>query len=96
MRKEQIKSGEKIGRLRIPDGDMPDWIKTLRESDMTEEQIERMLIHLNRTFAEGKGVKDIVEKELEGLKEYLKKEHGRELTDEQEEYLRKSIETRLP
>lgn len=96
MKKETPKNIGKIKRITIPDRDMQNWIKALRESDLTEEQMDRMLAHLNRTYAGAKGIEEVVEKELEKLKEYLRKEHGKKLTEEQEEYLRKSIESRLP
>ena len=93
---QNSKDPGRIERLRIPDSDMAGWIEALRKSDLTEEQIDRMLTHLNRNYADAKGVDNIVEEELGRLREYLLKEHQQTLSPEQEEYLRKSIESRLP
>lgn len=45
--KEKI---EHIVSMRIPDSDIPGWMKTLREAGMSPEEIDHMLSRLNETY----------------------------------------------
>ena len=93
MPKESFKFKD-IGRVRIPNEDMPNWIQTLREGGFTDEEIDIILSNLNVEYRKTKNP-NFVEEELNRLKEYLRKEHKRILSPEEIEYLRKSIENRL-
>lgn len=84
---------ESVQKMSIPDDDMVGWIETLHGGGFDEGEIEDILSHLNKTYREMTGNK-IVEKELDDLKEYLKKEHGKDLTPEQLEYFRKVFESK--
>lgn len=85
---------EKIEKVRIPDEDMPEWIKTLREGGFSDEEMDLILENLNPTYRKMKDP-DFVEKELERLRKDLFEKIGRPLTREEIEHLRKSIESRL-
>ena len=90
---------EKIEKISgIPDEGMIEWIKLLRESDLTEKEIDNFLARLNETYAKEKGIKNIekmVAEELAATEQYLFKEHGKILTKEQREHLKQGIEQRL-
>jgi DNA-binding transcriptional MerR regulator len=85
----------RVERVKIPDRDILNWIKVLKESGISEDEIEKMMVRLNRTFAEAKGIDGLVEKELERIEDYLLREHGRKLSKAQKEYLRESIRERF-
>ena len=96
--KNENPSIEHIDKIRIPDSDMPGWLEVLRQPDsngnmLADEEIDQVLAQLNTTYADAKGIINIDE-ELARLEKYLREEHGRELTDEQRQYLRKGIESR--
>lgn len=40
----------KIEKIRIPDEDMPNWIKALREGGFNDEEIDLILKNLNETY----------------------------------------------
>lgn len=83
-----------IEKLKIPDDDMPGWIKLLHESDMSYEEIDRRLSALNDTYA-GK-VRDVnINKELRKMEEEIAKRRGTGFTPEEKEAIRKGIETRF-
>ncbi len=41
-----------IGKIQIPDDDILGWLKTLREGGMTDKEIDDILIHLNKEYAD--------------------------------------------
>lgn len=82
-----------IERAEIPDKDVPGWMQTLREGGFSDEEIDSMLSRRNVEYAKGAGI-DVVDKELERIEKDLLKTHGRKLTKEQREYMRKSIADR--
>lgn len=82
-----------IEKIKIPDKDVPGWMQALRKSGFSDEEIDVVLSRLNVEYAKGRGI-DVVEKELERIEKALLKTHGRALTKEQREYLRKSISDR--
>lgn len=88
---EAYNKNEKIIKITLPDDDMVGWIKVLREGNFSQEEIDLILSHLNETY---KIENNPVEKELKRIKKDLREKHGRVLTSEQEEYMRKSIEGR--
>ncbi len=99
MNKENIQrqEGEKVVKIRIPDRDMSGWIETLRNGGLNDGQIDLILAHLNKTYAEQKGVfnEDIVDEEMKKLERHIFEIEGRGLTKEQRDYLRKGIEDRF-
>lgn len=85
----------KVGnRAQIPDDDMPGWIKVLREGGFTDEEMDRMFIHLNIEYAKQKGA-DVVEQELKKVEEEFIAKSGRYLNDDEKEHFRKGIQERL-
>ncbi len=79
----------------IPDGDMPGWIQVLRESNLTNQEIDNFLARLNETYAKETGINPIekvIEEHLAEIEKYILDKHDRVLTPEQREYFRKSIE----
>lgn len=81
-------------RAQIPDNDMPGWIQTLREGGFTDEEMDRMFIHLNKEYAKQKGA-DVVEHELKKVEEEFIAKSGRYLNEDEKEYFRKGIQERL-
>lgn len=83
---------EKIIKARIPDEDMPGWIETLRQGGFSDEEMDLILENLSPTYKKMRHP-DFVEKGLEKLKEDLSQKIGRELTEEEIDYLKKGIES---
>ena len=81
-------------KAQIPDNDMPGWIQTLREGGLTDEEIDKMLIHLNKESAKQKGA-DVVEQELKKVEEEFVAKSGRYLNKDEKEYFKKGIRERL-
>ncbi len=93
-----MKSGRpnfEIGdKAQIPDNDMPGWIQTLREGGLTDEEIDKMLIRLNKEYAKQKGA-DVVEQELKNIEDEFVAKSGRYLNEDEKEYFKKGIRERL-
>lgn len=81
------KPADKIEKIRIPDEEVQEWMKTLREGGFTDEEMDFMLMRLNKTYAQVKGKEDF-ERTLEELKKYVSTEYGKILTPEQIEDFR--------
>ncbi|MEJ0021252.1 MAG: hypothetical protein WDN47_01580 [Candidatus Doudnabacteria bacterium] len=61
--------GEIVGAS-VPDEDMHGWINSLMEGGFSQEEIDRILVHLNQTYAKQKGIKKPQKKDfLEAAKE---------------------------
>jgi hypothetical protein len=82
-----------IENAKLPDQDIPNWIKTLREGGFTDEELDSMLPRLNKEYSKASGI-DPIEQELQKIEKTLVKKHGRTLTEEQRKYMRESIGTR--
>jgi len=82
---------EEIEKAKIPDEDMPEWIKSLRKGGLDDEEIDSVLKNLNLTY---KKVKEpnFIEKELVEIKKYYKNKYNRILTAEEIEYFKEGIE----
>lgn len=80
----------KITGLRIPDEDMSGWIKTLYEAGFSQEEMDKILSHLNQTYAEkvDKGMNDLNWNVLEDR-------IGRPLTDAERAQVKKAFEDGL-
>lgn len=85
-------SAEK-GNIMIPDGDMPGWIKTLRDGGFSDKEIDDTLSRKNVEYAKGAGI-DPVERELERIEKDMREKHNIVWDKEQREYMRKSIASR--
>ena len=81
-------------KAQIPNNDMPGWIQTLREGGFTDEEIDRMLIRLNKEYAKQKGA-DVVEEELKIVEKEFVAKSGRYLNEDEKEYFKKGIRERL-
>ncbi|KKT42311.1 MAG: hypothetical protein UW30_C0001G0036 [Candidatus Giovannonibacteria bacterium GW2011_GWA2_44_13b] len=81
-----------IEKINIPDGDIPGWMKILREGGFSDKEIDAMLSRLNVAYAKGAKI-DPMEEELKRIEEHLKA-YGKTLNDEEREYMRKSIASR--
>lgn len=87
---------EHIESISIPDSDVLGWMQTLRESGLSQEEIDRFLARLNAAYREGLDpMSPQVEQELTEIIRYIEQEHGRTVTPELREYLRAGIEQRL-
>lgn len=88
--------GGKVEKIRIPDDDMTDWIKTLMEAGFSEEERENMLMRLNKTYRDIKISKEEqINRELKEFEEHMLKKHKYFLNDEQRARFRKLVELKL-
>ncbi|TAN57988.1 hypothetical protein EPN15_02390 [Patescibacteria group bacterium] len=81
-------------KAHIPDNDMPGWIQALREGGLTDEEIDKMFIRLNKEYAKQKGA-DVVEQELKNIEDEFIAKSGRYLNEDEKEYFKKGIRERL-
>ena len=81
-------------KAQTPNDDMPGWIQTLREGGLTDEEIDKNLIHLNKEYAKQKGA-DVVEQELKKVEKEFVAKSGRYLNEDEKEYFKKGIRERL-
>lgn len=89
-----MESIEKITKISIPDDSMSEWMNVLREGGLSEDEIDAILLHLNKTYKELKAP-FIVEREIEKIKEDLIKEYKYYLNDEQEQLIRRELEDKM-
>lgn len=85
------KKFEHLERMRIPDEEAPAWMRTLREGGFNDDEIDMIMEHCNAAYFELKRP-ELVEKEVEKIKELFLKGYGKALSEEEIEYLRKGIE----
>jgi len=86
---------EEIVGARIPDEDMNGWITTLREAGFTDQEMDDILGHLNKTYSEMRGIKEKrVEQILKETLDYMYKTYGRVLGNDEIKHLRNSISQR--
>jgi hypothetical protein len=79
--------GGKIEKVRIPDSDMTGWSEILRAENFSEKEVDAILSHLNLTYRD-MAHPNWIEKELEWVEGHLKKDHGKNLTEDQKERFR--------
>lgn len=89
-----MKGIEKITKISIPDDNMSEWMNVLREGGLNEDEVDAILLHLNKTYRELKAP-FIVECEIEKIKEGLIKEYKYYLNDEQEQLIRRELEDKM-
>ena len=87
----RFKKDEEIVKARISDEDLEEWKKSLREGGLSNEEIDSILINLNKKYAEEKRPEIIKKKLAEKQKEYLEK-YGRKLTANEKRYYTTMIE----
>lgn len=75
---------EKIGKAKIPDEAMPEWITTLHEAGFSDQEIDSILGALNYTYGVKKLPKEKRE-QLERMVEDSESGQGRKLTPEEKE-----------
>lgn len=85
---------ERITKISIPDEDAANWINTLRESNLSDEKIDLIMVKLNETYRELKG-EEVIESEINKIKESILKENKYHLNDEQVNDLRKFLEKKF-
>ncbi|MDP1688564.1 MAG: hypothetical protein Q8L47_00300 [bacterium] len=83
-----------IEKISVPDDDMPGWIKLLHESNITDEEIDRILTHLNETYAD-KSRETTINKELRKMEAEVINRRGSEFTPDEKKTIREGIETRF-
>lgn len=84
------KAAEKY-KLKIPDDDLPNWMRVLREGGMTDEEIDSIFCKTNKTWLETR-LPELIERELMKINEIKKKQNGFGLMEEERKYFRKAIE----
>jgi len=97
MKKEPRGFGDRpihIEGLQIPDSDLPGWLEELRNSKLTDEEIDEILMHLNQTYLREKMVKPAAQEILKEIEEHLA-EKGQILDEDQRSYWRRGLEERL-
>ena len=88
----EINRGQ-IEKISIPDDAMMGWMETMKDSGLSQDELDSFFTQLNATYAKEKGIID-VEAELKKIESYILKEHGRQLTKEEREYMRAGILSR--
>ena len=83
-----------IERVRIPDSDAINWITQLREAGMSEEGVDKVMMHLSDTYVEKK-LGGVIEDVTNYLQEQLKEESGIEINATKREKLRQIVLERL-
>lgn len=89
-----MKNIEQVTKIAIPDENVPEWMNVLREGGLNEDEMDAVLLHLNKTYRELKAP-FIVEREIEKIKEDLIKEYKYYLNDEEEQLIRKALEEKM-
>jgi len=90
-------NNEAVGRIkkvRISDDDMVGWIESLRAENFGEKEIDGILSKLNRTYRD-KTHPDWIEKHMQYIESCLKRDYGKNLTEEQKEKFRKFAQEKL-
>jgi hypothetical protein len=77
----------------IPDEDVINWIKTLREGGMNENEIDLILEANNLNYRKAKN--HTFEKELQKILEKFEKENNRTMTADELDYYIKGIKIKL-
>lgn len=77
-------------RARIPDEDAHNWIKTLYDIGFTTEEVDKIMIHLNDTYAEQKYGTELVDDLVESMVEVLE-QRKIEITSEMRLRLRELV-----
>ena len=90
------KNIERIERIRVPDDDVPGWLKTLQDGGFTEEEIQGIMSHLNKAYAESsEQTLAMIEAEVREIVDYIRTKYGRILDPDQVEHLRRGVRERL-
>ena len=84
----------KIEKIRIPDDDMVGWMEFFRAENFSEKEIDRIFSKLNRTYRD-KAHPDWIEKELEYVESCLKRDYGKNLTEEEKNKFRRFAKDKL-
>ena len=82
-----------IENAKIPDRDIPGWIKALREGGLSDKEINEMLARKNVEYSKASGI-DPREIEFKRIVKDLEEKHGRILDKEQLKYLKQGIDDR--
>lgn len=90
MEREFDPRREEVEGLQIPDNEIPQWMEIYREIGMSPEEIDRVLIRLNKTYADVKKP-ILIDTYFEMVLAELKKEGRGDLTDAQKENLRNAL-----
>lgn len=94
MSLEKLKPWEKIVRIRIPDENLNEWIEDFKGRDFTEEEMDRILAHLNNNYARSRKAQ-IVERELQEEKKYIFRKSLAILTPTEIARLKEFVEKRF-
>lgn len=86
------RSWERIERIRIPDEDVPDWIKTLIQEGFSLQEVDNILINLNDNYGRIKEPrKFLVDEVLMEIKNYIARKWRAYPTKIFENFLRERI-----
>ncbi len=85
---------EGVKKESIKDVDVSDWMQTLREGGFSDEEIDSVLTHSNKTYA---GLKKgaYIEKEIQKMNEEIRQRRGIGFSPKEIENIRKGIESRF-
>ena len=86
--------GGKTEKINIPNENMIEWIRILREGGFTDKEMDRALTHLNQEYAELK-MPPHVREALKRVISRLEEERGRKITPAEKDSLLKVIQSRL-
>ncbi len=87
---------EKFNKIEggIPNDDVSEWMKALREADFSSEEIDLILERANKDYFKANHP-NFIEEELEKIKKEYWDKYKRALNKEEIEYFRKGLEIRL-
>lgn len=77
-------------KMSIPDDEVLPWMKTLRENEFSDEEIDRILTWLNAEYAKIK-IPELIEKEVGDVLERIRQRGEKQLSPEEIEKLREAI-----
>ncbi len=77
-----MKGEGEVIRISIPDDEVVGWMQTLREGGFNDEEIDKILSHLNSEYARAIGEKRLATPEF-NLKKFLEESLGRPVSDEE-------------
>jgi hypothetical protein len=80
----------KVERIKIPDEDVPGWMKALREGGLTDKEIDGLLGRTNKTYRKALSAGRI-EEEVNRIEQHFRDVYHKALTPEEREEMKKDI-----
>lgn len=91
---KELPEVEKMKKIRVADEDVLDWIRSLKEGGLSNEEIDAVMSKLNSLYRK-KRQPDFIVDELDKFQEEYREKHGQEMPPEMVEYFKKGLKMRL-